>query len=116
MADLEAEHQPIAPEVHVYVRRGTERPPFADMMQMLRQIELGRMIALFPLSVAERNARPQLAWRAVDDAPDAVFAVAWPESSQSLAVAAFVRAAADVAARRTARRAASTLRAEVSRR
>lgn len=101
MADIEADHEPVRPGTHVYVRRGQQRPQFADMTQMLRHIELGRMLALFPVSLAERTARPQLTWRPVDDAPDAAFVVAWPEQSQSLAVAAFVRVAGAVAAART---------------
>jgi DNA-binding transcriptional LysR family regulator len=98
LADIEAGHRPAVPGSHVYVPHGAQRPPFADMMQMLRQIELGRMIALFPVSLAERNARPQLAWRPTDDAPEAAFAVVWPKGSHSLAVAAFVRAATAVSA------------------
>ena len=106
LADIEAEHQQLGPGAHVYVPRGSQRPPFGDMMQMLRQIELGRMLALFPVSVAERNARPQLTWRPVDDAPQARFAVTWPQNSQSLAVAALVRVATAVAAARDTNRTA----------
>jgi len=101
LADVEAEHQQVGPGSHIYVRHGAQRPQFADMVQMLRQIELARMLALLPVSLAERNARPQLTWRSVTDAPDAAFAVAWPQNSQSLAVAAFVRAATAVSASRT---------------
>ena len=97
LADIEVGHQQVGPGAHVYVPHGAQRPEFGDMMQMLRQIELGRMLALFPVSLAERNARPQLTWRPVDDAPQAAFAVAWPQQSQSLAVAAFVRVATTVA-------------------
>lgn len=100
LADIEAGHQQVGPGSHVYVPQGAQRPQFGDMVQMLRQIELGRMLALFPVSLAERNARPQLTWRSVDDAPEAAFAVAWPQSSQSLAVAAFVRVATEVSAGR----------------
>jgi DNA-binding transcriptional LysR family regulator len=100
LADIEAGHQQVGPGSHVYVRHGAQRPQFGDMVQMLRHIELGRMLALFPVSLAERNARPQLTWRPVDDAPEAAFAVAWPQNSQSLAVAAFVRVATAVSAGR----------------
>ncbi|WP_240762209.1 LysR family transcriptional regulator [Micromonospora sp. HM134] len=102
LADIEADHRPAVPGAYVYVRHGEQLPPFGDMVQMLRQIELGRMVALFPASVAARNARPQLTWRPVDDAPEAAFAVAWPQHSHSLAVAAFVRIATAVAADRPA--------------
>ncbi|UOE45838.1 LysR family transcriptional regulator [Agromyces larvae] len=101
LTDLEAEHHPAAPGSHVYVPRGGGLPPFGDLTQMLRQIELGRMLALLPASVAERNTRSQLEWRPVVDAPPATFAVAWPERSSSLSVAAFVRIALAVAADRT---------------
>jgi len=100
LADIEEEHRQIGPGTHVYVPHGAQRPEFNDMTQMLRQIELGRMIALFPTSVAERNAHRQLTWCAVDDAPPATFAAAWPQRSSSLAVAALVRVAGAVASRR----------------
>ncbi|MET8280590.1 LysR substrate-binding domain-containing protein [Micromonospora sp. NPDC005174] len=100
MADIEAAHRRAVSGAHVYVRHGEQPPPFGDMVQMLRQIELGRMLALLPVSLAARNARPQLAWRPVDDAPEAAFAVAWPQNSHSLAVAAFVRVATAVSTRR----------------
>ena len=98
LADIEAGHQQVGPGAHVYVPHGEQRPQFGDMMQMLRQIELGRMLALFPVSLAERNARPQLTWRPVHDAPQATFAVAWPQNSHSRAIAAFVRTAIAVSA------------------
>lgn len=100
LADIETGHQQGVLGAHVYVRHGEQSPPFGDMVQMLRQIELGRMLALLPVSIAERNARPQLTWRPVDDAPEAVFAVAWPQNSHSRAVAAFVRVATTVSAGR----------------
>ena len=100
LADIEAEHQQIAPGQHVYIPFGEQAPHFGDLVQLLRQIELGRMLALLPLSLAERNARPQLTWRAVDDAPQATFAVAWPQTSHSLAVATFVRVATAISAAR----------------
>ncbi len=102
LADIEAGYQQVGPGTTIYVRHGAQRPQFGDMVQMLRQIELGRMLALLPVSLAERNARPQLTWRAVDDAPPATFVVAWPQNSQSLAVAAFVRVATAVSASRNA--------------
>lgn len=104
LADIEAGHQQAGPGSHLYVRHGEQLPQFGDMVQLLRQIELGRMLALLPVSLAERNARPQLTWCPVDDAPHAAFAVAWPQSSRSLAVAAFVHAAVTVAAGRTTSR------------
>jgi DNA-binding transcriptional LysR family regulator len=101
MADLEAGHRQAGPGTHVYVPHGARRPQFGDMTQMLRQIELGGMLALFPSSLASSTSRPQLAWRPLEDAPTASFVVAWQKSSSSLAVAAFVRVATRVAAART---------------
>jgi DNA-binding transcriptional LysR family regulator len=109
LADLEAGHRQAGPGTHVYVPNGRRRPAFHDMTQMLRHIELGHMLALFPVSLAERTVRPGLAWRPVDDAPAAAFAVTWPQSSQSLAVASFVRAATSVAAARDSLSPASVL-------
>ncbi len=74
------------------------------MMQMLRQIELGRMLALFPVSLAERNARPQLTWRPVEDAPAGLVRSGLAAELPSLAVAAFVRVATAVSAAHDARR------------
>jgi len=102
LADVEAEHEQIGDGSHLYLPHGRQRPEFHDMTQLLRHIELGRMLALLPASLAERTARPQLVWRHVDEAPEAVFSVAWPQSSSSLAVAAFVRVAGTVAAGRAA--------------
>jgi len=98
LADIEAGHERPDPSAHVYVPRGSGRPQFADMTQLLRQIELGRILALLPRSLAERTVRPHLTWAAVDDAPPATFALVWRQSATSLAVAAFVRVATAVAA------------------
>jgi DNA-binding transcriptional LysR family regulator len=110
MADLEVGHRQAGPGTHVYVPHGARRPQFGDLTQMLRQIELGRMVALFPESLTGSTARPQLAWRPVDDAPSASFAVAWPQSSSSLAVAAFARVATAVAATRVAPKVVRSIR------
>ncbi len=100
LADIEADHEQVEHSAHIYLPRGTQRPAFGDMTQMLRHVELGRILALLPASLAQRNARSRLAWRPVDDAPPATLAVAWPQNSSSLAVAAFVRVATKLAARR----------------
>ncbi|TWE10413.1 LysR substrate-binding domain-containing protein [Rudaeicoccus suwonensis] len=100
MADIESQHRQSGPGAHVYVPEGEQRPRFSDVAQMLRQVELGRMLTLFPASLAGRYVRPELMWRPVEDAPDAAFVVAWARDSRSMAVAAFVRAATTVAGRR----------------
>ncbi|HEX2904522.1 MAG TPA: LysR family transcriptional regulator [Jatrophihabitans sp.] len=97
LADVQAGQQQLDAGSHIYYPMGEQRPAFTDMVQLLRQIELGRMHALLPKSLAERNARPQLSWCPVQDAPPATFALAWPQGSRSRSVAAFVRAAAEVA-------------------
>lgn len=104
LADIEAGHQQVGPGSHVYVPHGAQRPQFGDMVQMLRHIELGRMLALFPASLAERTNRPELTWRPVVDAPEVTFAAAWPQNSKSLAVAAFVRVATAVSDNRNTMR------------
>lgn len=100
MADVESRYVQAGPDTHVYVPRGAQRPHFTDVTQMLRQIELGHMVALLPESLARRTTRSQLRWCQVVDAPELSFAVAWPRRSHSLATAAFVRAATAVAAER----------------
>lgn len=110
MADIECQHRQSGPGAHVYVPEGEQRPRFSDVTQMLRQVELGRMLTLFPASLAGRYVRPELTWRPVEDAPDAVFVVAWAKDSRSVAVAAFVRAATTVAGRRLGAHCAQVMR------
>lgn len=69
-----------------------------DLAQIFSLIELGRMVWFPPASVARRHPRPDIAYREVSDLPPSTLAVAWPRSSRSPAVTAFVRAAAAVVA------------------
>jgi DNA-binding transcriptional LysR family regulator len=101
MADLEAEYQN-RPGSTLWWPKGTGEPAVGDMSQLLRWVELDRLVALLPESVIGRFRRPQIAYRPVRDAPPARLAVAWPRASRSLATAAFVRVVADVAAGREA--------------
>jgi hypothetical protein len=48
--------------------------------------------------VVQRRTRPGIAYREVDDLEPSTLTVAWPETSRSAAVAAFVRVAGRVAA------------------
>ncbi|MFC1443083.1 LysR family transcriptional regulator [Streptacidiphilus sp. N1-10] len=70
----------------------------SDLPQILRLVELSRIVCFLPASVTRRYTRPEVAYLPVDDLAPATLAVAWPQASRSPAVAAFVRAAATVAA------------------
>jgi hypothetical protein len=76
---------------------GTPQDP-SDLPQIFKLVELGSIVCYFPASLTARYPRPEIAYRPVDDIEPAVLSVAWPQNSHSTAVAAFVRAAAKVAA------------------
>ncbi|BCJ47752.1 LysR family transcriptional regulator [Actinoplanes ianthinogenes] len=75
-----------------------ERPPCHDLAQIFNLIELGAIVWFPPLSLIRRQRRPGIAYRPVRDLKPSTLAVAWPQDSHSPAVAAFVRAATEVAA------------------
>ncbi len=83
-----------------------DRPPAADVGQILALVALRRAVAFVPASVAERHRRPELAFRPVEGLTPIRLAVAWRETSHSPAVAAFVRVATAVAAQQRALRVA----------
>jgi DNA-binding transcriptional LysR family regulator len=68
----------------------------SDAGQLMQLIALGRMVAVVGESVRGRLL-PGLLCRPVADAPAATVVIAWPRSSTSRRVAAFVRAATAVA-------------------
>jgi DNA-binding transcriptional LysR family regulator len=70
----------------------------SDLPQIFKLVELGSIVCFFPASVTRRYPRPEIAYRPVEDLEPATLSVAWPRQSRSAAVAAFVRAATDVAA------------------
>ncbi|SNQ46456.1 Transcriptional regulator [Frankia canadensis] len=72
--------------------------PRLDLAQIFHLVELGGVVWFAPLSVARRHPRPGLAYRNVRDLVPCTLVVAWPRSSCSMAVAAFVRVAASTAA------------------
>jgi DNA-binding transcriptional LysR family regulator len=74
--------------------------PRLDLAQIFNLVELGRIVWFPPASVARRHPRPEIAYRTVADLRPSTLVVAWPQDSHSPAVAAFVRAAAAVAAQR----------------
>jgi DNA-binding transcriptional LysR family regulator len=72
-------------------------PRVGDVAQLLEVVALGQAVAFLPASLAERHQRGDVAYRPVDGLSPSTLVVAWPQTSRSLAVAAFVRAAAEVA-------------------
>lgn len=100
MADLEGEKFPrwrgvpgSGPPDGLEVREGSE------LMQL---VALGRAVALVPES-ARSQIRRDLVCVPILDAEPMTLLLAWPESSRSRALAAFVRTATEVAAARAAR-------------
>ena len=69
-----------------------------DLSQILKLVELGSLVCFLTVSIADRYRRPGIAVRPVRDLEPATLVVAWPQESHSPAVAAFVRAATEVAA------------------
>ncbi len=82
-------------------------PQVRDTSQLMQLIALGQTIALMPDTVTERLRRDLVAVPVLDAAPVSLV-LAWPERSRSTAVAAFVRAAAEVAAGHGAGHSAAT--------
>lgn len=70
----------------------------ASVEQLLEVVALGQAVAFLALSTTERHQRPDIAYRPVTGLSPSAVVVAWPETSRSAAVAAFVQAAHDVAA------------------
>ncbi|MEU9402269.1 LysR family transcriptional regulator [Streptomyces sp. NPDC048242] len=72
--------------------------PASNLSEIFSLVETGSIVFFAPASVARRNPRPGVAYRPVSDLPDCTLAIAWPQDARSPAVAAFVRAACEVAA------------------
>ncbi|CCK24767.1 hypothetical protein BN159_0388 [Streptomyces davaonensis JCM 4913] len=75
-----------------------EGPLVASVEQLLEVVALGQAVAFLSLSTTKRHQRPDIAYRPVTGLSPSAVMVAWPETSRSAAVAAFVQAAHDVAA------------------
>ncbi|EOD68920.1 LysR family transcriptional regulator [Amycolatopsis vancoresmycina] len=79
--------------------RLAEPPPVAhgpaakDLAEALRLVELGQAVTFLPESAARRYPRDGVAYRELDGLSEARLQVAWPSTSRSPRVAAFVRAA-----------------------
>lgn len=70
----------------------------SDLPEIFRLVELGSIVCFFPASLTRRYPRPDIVYLPVKDLAPSTLAVAWPRDSRSAAVAAFVRAATEVAA------------------
>jgi DNA-binding transcriptional LysR family regulator len=76
--------------------KGLPQPPFdhhegLDHSQIFSLIEVGSAVWFVPVWLAERFARPGIAYRPVEGLEPATLKVAWPARSRSAAVAAFVQ-------------------------
>jgi DNA-binding transcriptional LysR family regulator len=84
---------------------GPGRPPagprVGDLGQLLEVVALGQAVAFLPASLAAQHPRADVVYRPVAGLSPSTLAVAWPQTSRSLAVAAFVRAAVEVATKAT---------------
>jgi DNA-binding transcriptional LysR family regulator len=96
LRDLDDDHERV-PGRNLWLPKGRGPTAITDLAALMRLVELGALVALLPVSVTDRYARPGLVYLPAGDAPPTRFAVAWPSASRSLATAAFVRAAVDVA-------------------
>jgi DNA-binding transcriptional LysR family regulator len=93
MADLAGEKLPRWPG---QPDDGLDGPEIQEASQLTYLAALGRVVAILPESARE-HARRDLAYVPVLDAPTSTVLLAWPERSRSLAVAAFVQVATEVA-------------------
>lgn len=78
--------------------QGARGPAVRDVAQLMQLVALGQAVAVVP-DFTRRQLRPEVVAVPVLDAPTDAILLAWPEHSRSPAVAAFVRAGAEVAAR-----------------
>ncbi|MBE1878331.1 LysR family transcriptional regulator [Myceligenerans pegani] len=99
LTDLEGRSLPDgSPAADGGLPRTPEDAPHLDLSQVFNLIQFGEVVLFVPVSLAQRHQRPDIAYRPVDDLSPFELAVAWPQTSRSRAVAAFVRAATEVAA------------------
>jgi DNA-binding transcriptional LysR family regulator len=70
-------------------------PVINDVTQLLDAVALGGAVAYVPASTASEHRRGDLAFVPVSDLSPSQVVAAWPDTSRSPAVAAFVRAAVD---------------------
>jgi DNA-binding transcriptional LysR family regulator len=72
-------------------------PEINDVSQLLDAVTLGNAVAYVPVSAATQFSSAGLAVIPVSDLSPSQVMVAWPDTSRSAAVAAFVRAALEAA-------------------
>jgi DNA-binding transcriptional LysR family regulator len=96
LADLRGEAMPPWPSRPV---GSAEGPDVADVAQLMQLVALGRTVAVVPESVGDRMRHDGVVRVPVPDAAPTTVVPAWPQDSRCPAVAAFVRAAAEVAGR-----------------
>ncbi|MFC4855710.1 LysR substrate-binding domain-containing protein [Actinophytocola glycyrrhizae] len=77
-------------------------PEVADSSQLLEVVALGQAVALVPTSLADSYRRADLVYRPVTDASPYTLSVVWAAGRRDRELAAFVRTAVEVAARRQA--------------
>ena len=77
------------------------RMPGMGGIELLETVALNQAVAFLPASTAARNSRADLVYRPVTDLSPSIVAVAWQQGSRSPAIAAFVRAAVEIAERNT---------------
>jgi len=82
--------------------KGLPKPPFdrhepLDHSQILNLIEVGSTVWFLPSRLAERFARPGIAYLPVEGLEPATLTIAWPARSRSATVAAFVRTLQQIA-------------------
>ncbi|MEJ2851847.1 MULTISPECIES: LysR family transcriptional regulator [unclassified Saccharothrix] len=65
-------------------------PENDNVEEMLEHVAAGAAVCISPASMAAYYARPDLVWRPIRDVPPLRIAVAWPSTSRSPVVAAFV--------------------------
>lgn len=75
----------------------TAGPLVSDLPQLLETIALNQAVAFLPASTAARYPRADLVYRPVTGLSPSIVAVAWQQGSRSPSIAAFVRAAVEVA-------------------
>jgi DNA-binding transcriptional LysR family regulator len=107
VADLRGETMPRWPHLPP---DGADGPEVHDTGQLMQLIALGQLIAVLPESV-RGQLRHDLVCVPVIDAPVTTLLLAWPEAATSLALAAFVRAAAGTAVRQRTAPASSPISA-----
>ncbi|WP_285598859.1 hypothetical protein [Kineosporia sp. NBRC 101731] len=73
------------------------KPNTGSHSRIFSLVEVGSAVWFLPVWLAERFARPGIAYRPVEELEPATLTLAWPAASRSTAVAAFVRTVQHIA-------------------